>query len=246
MRVRRAALALTLLAALGACASGGGAPKSASDRQAVSYEVRPGDTLSGIAARYRVDMRALAWANGLRPPYLIRVGQRLTLPRGGAPAPAYASRPAVQPAASAPSAQPAPLPRAQQPAPLPRPAGAPRLVWPADGPVSAGFGAGGDRGIVIDAHQGAAVRSAAAGTVIFAGHEPGPYGVRVLVDHGGGWVSAYGHLSRLVVSAGERVAAGARLGFVGATGSTPSPRLHFELRHGGGAADPLPLLPPRL
>jgi lipoprotein NlpD len=197
------------------------------------YTVQPGDTLSGIAARHGVAMRALAAANGIAPPYLIRVGERLTIPRRtGA-----TSRPVVQP-----------LPRATatpSPPPLTNTVTAPRLVWPADGPVIERFGEGADpRGIAISAHAGAAVRAAAAGTVTFAGDEPQRYGSLVLVDHGGGWVSAYGHLGRLVVRSGERVRSGARLGFVG-----PSPtrdvRLHFELRRDNQPVDPLPSLPPR-
>ena len=155
------------------------------------------------------------------------------------------SRPVVQPLPSptpSPTYRPPP-PRAAtsvQPAPIVRLAGAPRLVWPADGPVAESFGSGADPGgIAFAVHAGAAVRAAAAGTVIFAGEEPQKYGRLVLIDHGGGWVTAYGHLARLVVSAGETVRANARLGF---SGERP---LHFELRRDNQPVDPLPQLPPR-
>jgi lipoprotein NlpD len=205
--------------------------------------VQPGDTLSGIARRYGVDMAALARANGLPPPYLIRVGQRLALPPRGA-YPRTESRPLVQPLPRY-TPPPAPQPTFPSQAPAMTPTAAPRLVWPADGPVAERFGQGADpRGLAIAGHTGAAVRAAAGGTVIFAGTEPQRYGQLVVVDHGGGWVTAYGHLSRLVVSTGDAVRANARLGFVGTTAGG-EPRLHFELRRDNVPVDPLPRLPAR-
>ena len=210
-----------------------------------AYVVRPGDTLSGIAQRYGLMLSTLARANRIPPPYLIRVGQRLVIPQRPRGTPAMVSRPVVQPL-PAPTPTPAyrpPPPRTAtlaQPAPVVRIADAPRLVWPADGPVAERFGAGADpRGMAISTHTGAAVRAAAAGTVIFAGYEPQRYGQLVLVDHGDGWVTAYAYLGRLVVSPGESVRANERLGFTGERA------LHFELRRDSQPVDPLPQLPPR-
>ena len=245
----RGAAALAMIAALAGCVSDRSSPRSARSIEGPGYTVRPGDTLSAIAQRHGVQMSALARANRIPPPYLIRIGQRLAIP---APLRTVGrrmeSRPVVQPLRAptyAPSASP-PLTTPQvQAAPASR--AAPRLTWPADGPVSESFGAGADpRGIAIAAHAGAAVRAAAAGTVVFAGSEPQRYGLLVVVDHGGGWVTAYGHLARLVVTSGERVRANARLGFVGASGAAADPRLHFELRRDNQPVDPLPRLPQRL
>ena len=236
--MKRTAIAWVLTATLAACVSNEPRVREVSSRPAQptgpGYVVQPGDTLSGIAARYGVAMRALAAANGIAPPYLIRVGQRLAIPRPATPI----RRPVVQPVPRA-------TPTYSPPPDSPASATAPRLVWPADGPVIERFGQGADpRGIAISAHAGAAVRAAAAGTVTFAGDEPQRFGRLVLVDHGGGWVSAYGHLGRLVVRSGEKVRAGARLGFVGPS-PTRDARLHFELRRDNQAVDPLPLLPAR-
>ena len=243
----RAAALLALAAALAACVPDKPRPR-AMRANGPAYVVRPGDTLSAIAQRYGLMLSTLARANGIPPPYLIRVGQRLAIPPRPRGMPAMVSRPVVQPLPPQrqPVIQPLPSPPATTrppaytPSPGQRIAGAPRLVWPADGPVAETFGTGADpSGISFAVHAGAAVRAAAAGTVIFADEEPQRYGRLVLVDHGGGWVTAYGHLSRLVVSAGETVRANGRLGF---SGDHP---LHFELRRDNQPVDPLPQLPPR-
>lgn len=67
----------------------------------------------------------------------------------------------------------------------------------------------------------------------------GGYGQLVLVDHGGGIVTAYAHQSRLAVSSGQTVSAGQTLGYVGSTGNVTGAHLHFEVRVNGSAVDPM-------
>lgn len=252
MKRNRIAAILLLASALAGCVSGPSSRESRSRQTAGEwgYTVRPGDTLSAIATRYGVDMRTLARRNGLAPPYVIRVGQPLAIPaRGQSVAGGYVSRPVVQPVPR-PAPAPPPVYRPSSPAYAPSPApyassvslaGAPRLVWPVDGQVVERFGAGRDRErVAMAAHEGTAVRSAAAGTVRLQG------GRTVQVDHGDGWTTTYVNLGRLVVSDGERVRRGARLGFVGPAVTGRIPSLQFELRRYGTAVDPLPVLPQRL
>ena len=240
--MKRTGAVVLLLAALGGCV-GSERPAPVSTLRG-GYVVRPGDTLSAIAARNGLMLSALARANAIPAPYLIRVGQRLVIPKGGlGPVRRTESRPVVQPL---PHDMPTPTPSSspQRPIAAAPPIGAPRLMWPADGPVVETFGSGADpRGIALATLSGSAVRAASSGTVIFAGTEPERYGQLVLIDHGGGWVTAYGHLAKIIVRSGERVASGARLGFTGGTGNDA--RLHFELRRENQPRNPLPLLPAR-
>jgi len=121
------------------------------------------------------------------------------------------------------------------------------LAWPARGPITSGFGlrrhplfgiVHRHQGVDIAAPWGTPVRAAAAGTVVYAGWFGG-YGKLVVVDHGGGVATLYGHLSSIAVSPGDRVAAGDVLGRVGSTGYSTGPHLHFEIRVDGRPVDPL-------
>jgi murein DD-endopeptidase MepM/ murein hydrolase activator NlpD len=103
-----------------------------------------------------------------------------------------------------------------------------------------GFGSRGGAvhtGIDFPAATGTPVTAAAAGCVTFAGGNDG-YGRLVVVAHGSGVTTWYAHLSEIDVRRGACVAAGARLGAVGATGRATGPHLHFEVRVRGAATDP--------
>lgn len=130
-------------------------------------------------------------------------------------------------------------------------AGQPQLQWPVRGTVTSGFdwrrGADGreefHEGIDIAARAGDPVLAAAGGTMTRVERSP-RLGLYVEVDHGGGWSTRYAHLAEALVGVGAQVAAGQVLGRVGQSAETGGPHLHFELRVGGVAVDPLPKLPP--
>jgi murein DD-endopeptidase MepM/ murein hydrolase activator NlpD len=118
------------------------------------------------------------------------------------------------------------------------------FIWPCDGVVTSGFGMRWGRmheGIDIGCAYGAPNRAAAAGTVIWAGWFGG-YGNLVVIDHGNGLSTAYGHASSIVVSVGQSVSQGQTVSYVGSTGHSTGPHLHFEVRVNGVAVDPLPYL----
>ena len=120
--------------------------------------------------------------------------------------------------------------------------------WPARAPLTSPYGLR-TLGTRLDMHHGVDlgvpigtnVHAMTAGTVTVAGAKAG-YGLAVMIDHGGGWVTLYGHLDRVDVSVGDRVRAGQRIGLSGNTGLSTAPHLHFEVRRFGRSRDPVPLL----
>jgi LysM repeat protein len=94
------------------------------------------------------------------------------------------------------------------------------------------------KGIDLRAKYGSAVYASAAGKVIFTGISGG-YGNLIQIAHGNGFITFYGHLSKILVKPGEHVRRGTLIGRVGATGRVTGPHLHFEIRKNGKAVDPL-------
>jgi len=94
-------------------------------------------------------------------------------------------------------------------------------------------------GVTIQSAEGTPIRSVYGGKVIFADWFSG-YGRIIIVDHGGGYYTLYGHLSELQVAMGEEVEADRIIGLVGDSGSLEGPALYFEIRHHGRPVDPAP------
>lgn len=263
--MRRAAFLIAAAALL----MGAGKPDPKTETE---HEVRPGETLAGIAQRAEVPRVLIIEANGLKEPYLVRSGQVLIIPRRrshtvkpgetgfeialeyGVPWKAIAEANALDPKKPVRAGQKLAIPTlakaAAEPAPAPAPAPeakAPQLGWPADGKVRRGFSARPARnyhdGIDIVAKRGSAARAATAGTVLFAGKEPKRFGQLVVIDHGQGWTSAYGFLDKVTVKEGDKVKAGERVGRIGDSGMATRDELHFELRRNNRPVDPAPLLP---
>ena len=115
------------------------------------------------------------------------------------------------------------------------------LGWPVAGPVTSSFGSRWGRmheGIDIGVGVGTPVHAAAAGTVIYAGWMSG-YGNIVVIDHGNGLSTAYGHNSQLIVGQGGSVGKGFVIALSGDTGHSTGPHVHFEVRLNGAPVDPL-------
>jgi murein DD-endopeptidase MepM/ murein hydrolase activator NlpD len=113
-------------------------------------------------------------------------------------------------------------------------------VWPARGSVTSEFGSRWGRlhaGLDIAGPIGTPIWAAKAGSVVVAGTQSG-YGTTVVLDHGGGMTTLYGHQSRLAVSVGQSVSQGQVIGYVGNTGRSTGPHLHFETRYGGSPRSP--------
>ena len=115
------------------------------------------------------------------------------------------------------------------------------LIWPVSAPITSPFGWRWGRmheGIDLGASYGTPIRTAGSGVVIHAGWLGG-YGNLVVIDHGGALATAYGHQSQIVVANGQAVSQAQVIGYVGSTGHSTGPHLHFEVRINGSAVDPL-------
>lgn len=156
-----------------------------------------------------------------------------------APAPTPIDPPATQTAQIEPAA-----PKPEQPGdPLPALKAGSAFIWPVEGKIISRFGPAKDNlrndGINIAAPVGAPVRASAAGVVAYAGNELRGFGNMILLRHADGWVTAYAHNSSLLVQKGDKVSRGQTIARVGSSGNVDSPQLHFELRQGTKAVDPL-------
>ena len=125
------------------------------------------------------------------------------------------------------------------------PGGPVRFLRPVRGPIADGFGYVGGRwhtGLDFLRGSGVPVGAAGRGVVAFAGWNTGGYGYLVVVRHRLGFESWYAHLSEIAAWQGQAVDGGSRIGYVGSTGRSTGPHLHFEVRRFGTPIDPIPRL----
>ena len=228
------------------------------------YIVQRGDTLFSIAFRYGLDYRELAKFNRIAAPYTIYPKQKIRL--GGLSKPSSVIVNNDEPKAESVVKQREPIVETEKKIPsIPASADAitvseklPKSVtkdkkdekisgnwaWPVDGKVTRGFSNAGvsSKGIDIKAEQGALVKAAADGTVVYAGSGLIGYGNLVIVKHNDVYLSAYAYNERILVKEQQSVRAGDSLAVIGGKGSD-RPLLHFEVRRDGRPIDPLDVLP---
>ncbi len=125
------------------------------------------------------------------------------------------------------------------------------MVWPVIARITSPFGSRYHpilhkylmhTGIDLGASYGTPIKAAESGTIILAGWVSG-YGNTIVIDHGDGVSTLYGHQSKLAVHVGDKVAKGQTIGYVGSTGNSTGPHLHFEVRVNGVVKNPLTYLP---
>jgi murein DD-endopeptidase MepM/ murein hydrolase activator NlpD len=242
-----------------------------SSSQAGLHRVGSGETLFSLGRKYGVSPYSIASANGLPNNAQLTLGQQVRIPgaKGGtiAAAPKKAtSAPATQSAsidlpdtdetetapakqqtlAAAPKAEPAAPAAGQVAENAPIEGGSAGMRWPVRGKVISGFGPKTNglknEGINIAVPEGTSVRAAEGGVVAYSGNELKGYGNLVLIRHDSGYVTAYAHAKELFVKRGDTVKRGDVIAKAGQTGSVSSPQLHFEVRKGATALDPMKFL----
>ncbi len=228
--------------------------------------VRQGQTGVAIARAYGVGWSTVADLNDLQPPYILRNGQRLLLPSAAETAQmspeqraqafslniddlATGSEPAIPVKETPKQATATPKKPLHTDVAVAAPSAfTGRFQWPLTGAIIGKFGPAGDGrrndGINIAAERGEEIHAAADGVVAYAGSAIAVYGGLILIKHGDGWITAYGHAEQLLVTRGQSVKRGEVIGRAGATGSVNKPQLHFEIRNKRTPVDPLRYLPP--
>jgi murein DD-endopeptidase MepM/ murein hydrolase activator NlpD len=204
----------------------------------VYHHVRPGDTLYRIGKAYGVAAEKLAKVNRITDPSRIYVGQKIFIPEANRELPVDIITPRNAGTNDVLRADPSAAP----------PPGAPTFHWPvAGGRLASGFGNRGASfhdGIDISAPTGTPINAAHDGVVIYSDVLRG-YGNVIIVRHDKGFATVYAHNDRNLVRVDDRVRRGQVIAYVGDSGRTSGPNLHFEVRHNNVARDPLPYLPAR-
>lgn len=196
----------------------------------VVHKVKDGDTLWDISSVYKMEIDKIVSINDMKSPDALKIGQQLIIPdadkvklienQNDMSGIKVASR-----SGSSVSAKPSII-----------------GMWPVSGSVTSWFGSrwgGFHKGIDIGASTGTAVYAFSGGKVVFSGWDSGGYGYLVIINHGNGIETYYGHNSKLFVSAGQEIQSGDRIASVGSTGDSTGPHCHFEVRRNGTPVNPV-------
>ena len=198
----------------------GCASRPQSTNRGAYHEVVAGETLYRIGQRYGVPAAEIARANGIHDVTQLRVGQRLFIP---------GIRGRRDEADRRVACDDGPL----------------RFRWPVKARLTSRFGLRGNRpheGLDLGVPHGTPIHAAEAGRVIHSGRF-GAYGNVVILKHAGDFRSVYAHARKLFVEKGDFVERGQKIAEVGSSGRATGPHLHFEIRCGEVARDPLAYLP---
>lgn len=199
----------------------------------VKYKVSRGETIYSIAKKFQVDAQNIidypfnAFADDEK--FSLLAGQDLVIPDGVKPNEVQVDTPKVA---------------TRRVEPIPGVKGEGNFMWPTSGHITQKY-YWYHQAVDIANAGNPAIVAAQGGTVIIAGWNGGGYGNYVVIDHGNGYQTLYGHMLNKSVSvkAGDRVSQGQRLGTMGSTGRSTGTHLHFEvLRSSGGKVDPLSVL----
>jgi murein DD-endopeptidase MepM/ murein hydrolase activator NlpD len=189
----------------------------------VLHIVKPGDTLEGVAALYKVDVGIITWFKGndlQGTGGQLVAGQRLMVPGG------------VKAVENLPPAPAAPTTRG----------GASYFGWPTTGVITQGYGSY-HGGIDIANANKTPIFASQSGEVVYAGWDNSGYGYMIILDHHNGWRTRYAHLSGMYPAVGDWVNRGDLLALMGSTGNSTGPHLHFEIITKGYRFNPMTYLP---
>jgi murein DD-endopeptidase MepM/ murein hydrolase activator NlpD len=234
----------------------------------IYHTVQPGQTLYRISRTYHISETELARVNRIKDPTKLKVGQKLYIPGVTRPrqvsdvseARAQPVKPAAAPSRGTPSAS---QTAASRPAASSSPAAVPKqtptkttvrpsapqkgiFIWPVKGKIVSKFGAGkgsANKGVEISTAEGQPVVAAAPGKVIYSGNGIRSYGNLIIIEHADDFFTVYGYNKQNLVKSNDFVGQGDKIALVGQPQNGQSPRLHFEIRRGKSAVNPIFYLP---
>jgi len=193
--------------------------------------VQSGDTVASIARKYSADEQKILSANNILMAEAIQPGDQLIVPGGAPPTPPSAPAPSRTLIGGV-------FDRGQ--APPSAPATSARFRWPTlSRRINQYYRGRWHAGIDIDGNYGTPIYAAGGGRVTYASADRSGYGLHVVIDHGNGYSTLYGHASKIFVRSGQSVSQGQTIAVQGCTGRCTGVHLHFEIRIGGGAINPL-------
>jgi len=218
--------------------------------------VAPGDTLYSLSRKYQIPVNDLAVMNKISSPFTLSVGQKLRVPKTDVVVAQTTTNKTTSDKNKTTSAKMATAvkesgkekissdPKKQLPKISARSNA--KFSWPVRGKILSQYGAknGGlfNDGINIAANIGTAVGAAENGVVAYAGNEVKGMGNLIIMQHSDGWMTVYAHLDSMSVRRGAKVSVGQQIGKIGKTGKVDSPQLHFEIRKGTKAYNPIQYL----
>ncbi len=196
------------------------------------HTVKKGDTVEKLAKRYSVPSQAIVDFNYLDAPYALNVGNIITIPNAKRPTTNryYSGKTTYGLSAYG------MFPNAGNVKP-----GDVQFVWPFAGVLTQGFNRY-HPAVDIAARTGD-VRAVANGVIVRSGWWSGGYGNAIQINHENGYITTYAHMSVLIVSVGDRVKKGQKIGVVGSTGRSTGPHVHFTIQRGQSYVNPLEYLP---
>jgi murein DD-endopeptidase MepM/ murein hydrolase activator NlpD len=228
----------------------------------IYHTVQPGQTLYRIAKTYEIDESRLASINHIKDPKQLKVSQKLFIPgatqRRTVPVTAATTTVGTSPrvtSSPSPPTQNKTVPKTSKPTAnkpvvsTPTHTSTPAkgiFIWPLKGKVLNNFGKQGQnvyKGIEISAPKGTAVVAAASGKVIYSGNAIPGYGNLVILEHSDSYFSVYGFNDETLVKMNDHVGQGEKIALSGLPPSGQSARLHFEIRKGKSAVNPILYLP---
>lgn len=200
----------------------------------VLHKVARGDTIASIAAKYKVETQDILDFNHLADASAISVDQTIIVPGGEIPD--------IQPERPAGTIIPG-RPGSSGPVPGPAPSiGGGRLNWPTVGRRINQYFRYGHTGIDAECRLGDPLYAAREGTVSAVIYQRWGYGYHIIISHGGGLQTLYGHASKIFVKPGQRVSRGQSIALCGTTGRSSGTHVHFETIVNGRKVNPLAYL----